>query len=78
MIKPGQLRHPKEPRGDNEGTLRYEAETKTWNCTRCEQSIAEDEARRATTHAATHTKAEKTAGEERTTNDAALCPEKQR
>ena len=25
MIKPGQLRQPKEPRGDNKGTLRYEA-----------------------------------------------------
>ena len=29
MIKQGQLRQPKESRGNNKGTLRYEAETKT-------------------------------------------------
>ena len=56
MTKPGQPRQQKGSRENNNGALRYEAETKTRNCTICERSLPAEDARRATSHAETHTK----------------------
>ena len=39
MAKPGQPRQPRTQE-NKKGTLRYEEETETWNCTRCAKSFA--------------------------------------
>ena len=58
MAKPGQPRQPKKQE-NRKGTLRYGEETETWNCTKCEKSFTKIDARRATMHVASHTKAER-------------------
>ena len=59
MAKPGQPRQPKKHRSAKKGTLRYEEETATWNCTKCEKSFAHINERSAIRHAEEHTKAER-------------------
>ena len=54
MRQPGQPRQPKESRESREGALRYEEETETWPCAKCEQSFTTKEERRAAAHAATN------------------------
>ena len=55
MAKPGRPRQPKRTQENKKGTLRYEVETETWNCTKCEKSCTKIDARRATMHVAAHT-----------------------
>ena len=57
--KPDQPRQPKESRENSKGALRYEEETETWNCAECEQIFTTKEARRAASHAESHTRAKK-------------------
>ena len=51
----GRPRQPKESGGNDKGTLRYEAETMTWQCTQCDKKYAEKGAWRAeASHVETH------------------------
>ena len=53
----GKQRQPKESRENAKGTLRYEQETQTWQCTQCGEKYAASDARGVTTHVAAHTRA---------------------
>ena len=77
MRQPCQESRPWQSRENSNGALRYDAETETWHCAKCERIFTTEEARGATAHAETHTKAEKKqhGGRERATSDTAIRPE---
>ena len=55
----GEPRQPKATQENKTGTLRYEQETETWHCAKCDKSYTSQNARSARTHAEEHTKTEK-------------------
>ena len=59
MTSLGGQRQPKTTQGNKKGTLRYEQETETWHCAKCDKSYTNHNAKSARRHAAEHTKAEK-------------------
>ena len=62
MAKPGHPRQTKKTQENERRAIRYEEETATWNCTKCEKRFTQINARSAIRHAIAHTKAEKTTG----------------
>ena len=79
MTSIGKPRQPKTTRENKKGTLRYEQETETWHCTKCDKSYTNHDATSARSHAAEHTKADKrkqSQTEKKPTTS--LCPTKPR
>ena len=64
MTSLGTPRQPKTTQENRTGTLRYEQETETWQCTKCDKNYTNQNARSARCHAAEHAKAEKNHQEE--------------
>ena len=60
----GRPRQPKESGGNSKGTLRYEAETRTWKCAKCDKKYAEKDARGAASHVATRTRTNQKIGKQ--------------
>ena len=52
MSSLGKPRQPKETQENKDGTLRYEHETNTWQCTRCDKNYSIQNARSARSHSA--------------------------
>ena len=59
MASLGKPRQPKTTQENKTGTLRYEHETETWHCAKCDKSYTNQNARSARAQAAEHTKTEK-------------------
>ena len=56
---PGHPRQPRESAENRNGILRYEADTETWRCAKCEKSFAAIDARGEEAHAETHATSER-------------------
>ena len=58
MDSQGKPRQPRQTRDNKAGTLRYEQETETWHCKKCDKQYSKQNARSAKNHANAHTKQE--------------------
>ena len=59
MSSLGKPRQPRTTQENKDGTLRYGHETNTWQCESCGENYSGQNARRARSHAAGHTRPEK-------------------